>query len=410
MFGLRWPVVRLLGIPVFLDVSWLIILALLSLTLVGAFPVFMQDVFPESAPSYGPAVYWVMAPVAAVAFFICILLHELGHAAVARSRGMPIRGITLFLFGGVAEIGEEPRSPGIEFAVAIAGPIVTVFLAVTFGLLTWLGYGAGWPAPVIVVLGYLVFINTMLLVFNLIPAFPLDGGRVFRAILWKTTGSLRRATRWAAMTGQGFAFFLVLWGAMELFGGNLFGGLWMCLVGFFLRNAAQMSYSQVLMRQTLEGELVRRFMTPSPFIVSPSLDLRTFVEENVYRCQRKAFPVVLGETLVGYVDADMLARIPRSEWGHISVGDVMRRDLDGLCIEPDADAMAALDQMQRSGMGRLLVTDKGNLVGILSQNDLLRVLTLKLELEPEEVEKGGPGTAVRLGPPDMRKPNAMAHR
>jgi Zn-dependent protease/CBS domain-containing protein len=393
MFGKRWPLFRLLGIPVSIHPSWLIILAFLTFTLAGAFPVILEWVYPGEAEDFGRSAYWLMGLLAALAFFLCIVLHELGHAGAARARGIQMKGITLFLFGGVAETGEEPRSAGEEFVVAVSGPIVSVILAGLFWVLAATGYRAGWPPPVVIVLGYLAFINTMVLMFNLIPAFPLDGGRVLRAILWKTTGSLRKATWWATIAGEGFALVLIVWGALNIAAGNLFHGLWTCLIGLFLRDAARGSYEQVLVRQALEGEKVRRFMTPDPFVIPPSLDLHTWVEDFVYRHNRKAFPVVSEGRLEGYIETDVLAAVPRAEWDRHTVGELMRRDTDAISIQPDADAMAALEQMMRTGSGRLLVRENGRLVGILSQKDLLAFLTLKLELEPERPDRKPEGKA-----------------
>ena len=183
MFGTRWRLLRLLGIPISLDASWLIILALLTLSLARAFPAILQEYFPGGGTTLAPYAFWIMGLVTALAFFACIVLHELGHAVVARSRGMPIRGITLFLFGGVAELGDEPVSAGAEFLMAIAGPVVSAVLAVGFWFLAVAGYHGGWPPPVVAVLGYLAAINGLVLAFNLVPAFPLDGGRVLRSIL-----------------------------------------------------------------------------------------------------------------------------------------------------------------------------------------------------------------------------------
>jgi Zn-dependent protease/CBS domain-containing protein len=378
---MRWRLFRLVGIPISVDASWLVVLALLTLSLGSAFPVLLRQYFPGVTPDLAPYEYWLMGLVAALAFFVCILLHELGHAVVARSQGMPIRGITLFLFGGVAEMEDEPDTAGGEFLMAIAGPIVSVLLAVGLGLLAWLGYNGGWPHPVVIVLGYLAFINGLVLAFNLIPAFPLDGGRVLRSILWGATGDLRRATRWAALLGQAFAWLLIGWGVRQFFMGNWLGGVWMGLIGMFLNKAAQGSYQQVLVRQALQGEPVRRFMNPDPIAVPPSLDLRHWVEDFVYRYHRKTFPVVADGHLEGFIDTSALAQAPRPEWARHTIGEVMRHDIEAIAISPDADALQALGKMRRTGSSRLLVAEGDRLVGILSLKDLLSFLHLKIELE-----------------------------
>jgi Zn-dependent protease len=384
MFGNRWQLFRLYGIPVSVDASWLIILALVTLTTASVFPDLMHHYFGDSAPTLPPYEYWIMGLIAALAFFACILLHELGHAIVGRSRGIPIDGITLFLFGGVAELGDEPASAGSEFAMAIAGPIVSLILGIAFAVLTWIGYGGGWPPAVVLVLGYLSFINLLVLAFNLIPAFPLDGGRVLRSILWGITGNLRQATYVASRGGQAFAWLLIAWGVVQFFAGNWLGGIWSGLIGLFLNSAAQGSYQQVLIRKALQGELVRRFMNPQPITVPPSLDLRHWVEEYVYHLHHKAFPVVSDGHLEGLITTQDLAKIPRSEWGQHTVGEVMERDLKAVAISPDADALGALGKMQHGGVTRLLVTEGDRLVGIISLSDLLRFLHLKIELEGTE--------------------------
>jgi Zn-dependent protease len=370
MFGTRWRLFRLLGIPISLDASWLIILALLTWTLIS--------LFREAVPGLAVATYWAMGLAAALAFFTCIVLHELGHALVARKVGIPIRGITLFLFGGVAEMEDEPPSAGSEFLMAIAGPVVSAVLAAMFWLLS--GFVAEMPA-VEYPLRYLAVINLTVLIFNLIPAFPLDGGRVLRSALWGALGNLRRATYWAALAGQGFAWLLIGLGLLHFFAGFVFEGIWLGLIGLFLNNAARGSYQQVLMRQVLRGEPVSRFMNHRPIVVPPGLDLRGWVDDYVYRYHRKMFPVASNGHLEGVISTQVLAQYPRGEWDQHTVAEVMRHDVETISISPDTDALEALGKMQRTGSSRLLVMNHDRLVGIVSLKDLLRFLNLKLELE-----------------------------
>jgi Zn-dependent protease/CBS domain-containing protein len=373
MFGKRWRLFRLLGIPISVDASWLIILALIAWSL--------ADQFHQRYKMLNEWNYWIMGFVTALAFFLCIVLHELGHAVVARAFGMPIRGITLFLFGGVAELEGEPASAGSEFLMAVAGPVVSLVLTVLFAALWVVGSTSGWPAEVVAVFDYLGWINGTVLVFNLVPAFPLDGGRVFRSILWGATGNLRQSTRWASLVGQGFAFVLIGLGVVQFFFGNIVGGIWMGLIGMFLNSAARSSYQQVLIREALQGEPVRLFMNPDPVVVPPSLDLRHWVEDYVYRFHRKVFPVASNGHLEGVISTKALAQYPRDEWSQHTVGEVMGHDLAAASIPPDADALQALSKMQRTGLSRLLVTDGDRLVGIVSLKDLLRFLDQKIELE-----------------------------
>jgi Zn-dependent protease/CBS domain-containing protein len=374
MFSTRWHLFRLLGIPIGVDASWLVILALLTWTLVGEF---------RKIEGLSPAASWLLGLVTALGFFACIVLHEMGHAVVARRRGIPIRGITLFLFGGVAELEGEPKDAPSEFLMAIAGPLVSLVLAAAFWILWVVGRGT-WPQALTAMLFFLAWINTAVLVFNMLPAFPLDGGRVLRSILWGASGSLRRATRWASLAGQAFAWLLIGVGIWNFFQGAFISGLWMGLIGLFLNQAARGSYQQVLIRQMLQGEPIARFMNAAPIVVPPSLDLQHWVEDYVYRHHRKAFPVASDGRLEGIISTAMLADYPRDEWGQHTVGEVMRRDLGPVSIAPDTDALQALSQMQRTGSSRLLVTDGDRLVGIVSLKDLLGFLNLKLELEGEE--------------------------
>ena len=365
------------GIPISVDASWLIILALVTWSLA-------VQVFPQEPALAGlsRSTFWLMGLVTALAYFICILLHELGHSVVGRALGMPVRGITLFLFGGVSELGAEPASAGSEFLMAVAGPLVSAVLAIIFWIVQAVASQSGWWPPLVVVLYWLAWINTVVLLFNLVPAFPLDGGRVLRSILWGLQGNLRRATRWACYLGQGFAWLMIAAAVMFVFvAGDLVGGIWLGLIGLFLNNAAKSSYQQVIVRQALQGEPVRRFMNREPIVVPSALDLRHWVEDYVYRYHRKTFPVAADGHLEGFITTQDLAVYPRDEWDRHTVGEVMRRDFAGVTIRPDADALQALGQMQRTGFSRLLVTEGEHLVGIVSLKDLLRFLHLKIELE-----------------------------
>jgi Zn-dependent protease/CBS domain-containing protein len=383
MFGMRWRLFRLFGIPIGVDASWLIILALLTWTLINFFTI--------QVPGHTGGTYVVMGLATALAFFVCIVLHELGHAVVATRVGIPMRGITLFLFGGVAEMESEPPSPRSEFLMAIAGPLVSLVLAVVFFVLAYVGLANGWPRLYAIPLLYLGWINSVVLLFNMVPAFPLDGGRVLRSILWGTLNNLRRATLWASRCGQVFAWFLIGLGVLQLFAGNLFGGIWLGIVGLFLNNAAQMSYQQVVIRQALQGEPLRRFMNTDPVTVSPDLDLHTWVEDVVYRHHHKTYPVVSDDRLHGVISVRDLSLLPREEWPGHTVGEIMHREVDAISLPPDADALEALEKMNRTGSSRLLVVEGQRLVGLISLKDLLRFLELKLELHHRDDAPGGTG-------------------
>lgn len=373
MFSARWQIFRLFGIPFFIHISWLIILGLLTWTLTGF--------FQHELPGREGLDYGIMGLIAAVTFFVCIVLHEMGHAVVAQLSGTPVRGITLFLFGGVAELGGEPRSAGTEFAIAIAGPLVSLGLALGFWSAAIVGAAAELPAPIYVVCHYLAAINLTVLIFNMIPAFPLDGGRVLRSILWGATGDLRRATYWASLGGQGFAWFLIGVGILQVLTGNFIGGLWLGLIGLFLNNAARGSYQQVLVQEALEGEPITGFMNAEPVAVPPSLDLRHWVDDYVYPYHRKSFPVVADGHVQGFVTTRDLSKCPREDWGKHTVGELMHRDLRALSIAPDAQALDALRKMERTGANRLFVIEGDHLVGVVTLKNLLSYLRLKLGID-----------------------------
>jgi Zn-dependent protease len=358
-----------MGIPISLDASWLIILALLTWTLFS--------LFEQTVPGMPSGNLWALSLGTALAFFACIVLHELGHALVAGTVGIPVRGITLFLFGGVAEMEEEPASAGREFLMAIAGPVVSAVLAT----LLFLASGLSETLAFVVPLRYLAVINLAILIFNLVPAFPLDGGRVLRSALWGALGDLRRATWLASLAGQAFAAVLIVLGLVRLFAGSFVDGIWLGLIGLFLNNAARSGYDQVLVRQALHGEPISRFMNPTPITVPPGLDLRHWVDDFVYHYHRKMFPVTSDGHVAGVISTAALHRFPRDEWARHTVAEAMEPDVDTVSIAPATDALEALGKMQRTGSSRLLVLDGDRLVGIVSLKDLLRFLNTKLELE-----------------------------
>jgi Zn-dependent protease len=369
MDGTRFLLFRVRRIPVYVDLSWLLVFALLTWSLA-------EGTFGPARGDLSAAIVWLLATGTALAFFACIVLHELGHALVGRANGVPFRGITLFLFGGVAELDREPPSARSEFLMAVAGPAVSAVLAGAFGVLTVILHGVAWAGPAALVFEHLAWVNLAVLAFNLVPAFPLDGGRVFRAAAWAWTGDLRRATRWATAAGRGFGHLLIAVGVFSVLGGALVSGLWLVLIGLFLANLARRSYEAFVVTELLGGQPVARFMTRAPVTVPPDLDLRTLVDDFVYRYHRKAFPVVTGGKVVGLVRAEDVRDIPRAAWDRYTVVDVMDRDVDGLLVAPQAPATAALRRMQQSGSTRLLVVDAGQLVGVLSLRDLMGYLDL----------------------------------
>jgi Zn-dependent protease len=377
MFERRMTLFTVQGIPIRIDASWLLIAALVTWSLA-------MGVFPSLQPDLTPVMYWAMGAIGAILLFTSIVLHELAHAVVAQSQGMQIRGITLFIFGGVAELQDEPPSARTEFLVAIAGPIASIAIAATCWGAATVGRGLGWPPPVTAVLAYVAIMNGILVAFNLVPAFPLDGGRVLRSLLWHWKHDLQRATRIASEIGSAFGIVLIVLGFVSLVSGNLIGGFWWILIGMFLRNAAKTAYQQVIIRRALEGDPVRRFMTREPHTVPPNVTISDFVENYLYQFHHKLFPVTEDGDLRGCLHTRSLRLVPRESWPVTTVSQIAEPCGEENTIVPDMDAVSALGILNRTGASRLLVVDNGRLIGILSLKDLLRFLSLKVELNGDE--------------------------
>jgi Zn-dependent protease/CBS domain-containing protein len=382
MFGRRITLFRLFGFAVRIDASWLIIAALIVWSLAAG-------VFPQEFKGLAVSSYWWMALVAALAFFASIVFHEMCHSLVANHYQLPMKGITLFVFGGVAEMGSEPQNPKVEFLMAIAGPISSIVLGVVFYAIRMAGEGV-WPIEVIGVLSYLAWINLVLAAFNLVPAFPLDGGRVLRAVLWHFQGDLRRATRIASLIGSGFGVLLMIFGFYQLFYGFVISAMWYFLIGMFLRGASRASYEQILLRSALAGEPVEHFMHPDPVNVPPNISIRRLVEDYIYRYHFKAFPVVAGsQDLTGCVTTQDVKSVPREEWDQHTVSEIAKPCTADNTVDPHTDALKVLSKMQETGSGSLLVTERGHLLGIVSVKDLLQYLAAKLDLEGNSSRKPG---------------------
>lgn len=375
MFGRRIKLFKLFGFEVRIDLSWVIIAVLVVWSLAIGF-------FPFRYKNLSVQTYWLMGVAGAVGLFLSIIFHEIFHSLVARRFGIPMKGITLFIFGGVSEMGEEPTTAKAEFLMAIVGPLSSIAIALACYGIHIQGLRSGWSESVDGVVQYLAYINGLLAVFNLLPAFPLDGGRALRAILWGLRKNLRWATRVSSAVGFGFGVLFILLGVFQFLTGNVIGGIWLFLIGMFLQNAARMSYQQLLIRKALEGEPVRRFMKTDPVTVSPSISIRQLVEDYVYKYHFQMFPIVEGsDKLLGCITTKELKEIPREEWGQKTVGELATKCSPGNTIEPQADAMQALSIMARTGSGRLIVIEENRLVGVITLKDMLKFLSLKVELE-----------------------------
>lgn len=373
MFGKRITLFKLFGFAVRIDSSWFIIAALITWTSAG--------LFRSRYPGLSNGDYWIMGISGALALFASVVVHELFHSLVARRYGLPMKGITLFVFGGVAEMEDEPPNAKAEFLMAIAGPVASILIGLVFYLF-FLGARWVWPLQVVGVLYFLCGVNWMLAVFNLIPAFPLDGGRVLRSALWHWKGDLPRATRIASGIGSGFGILLIGLGVFRLFWGDFIGAVWWFLIGMFLRNASQASYQQVLMRTVLAGEPIQRFMKTDPVTVPPTLPVINLVEDFIYKHHHRMFPVVAdSNSLLGCVTVNDVKQIPREQWPQRTVQDIIHQCSAENTTSPETDAEQALARMTRTGISRLMVVRDNHLLGIISLRDLVSFLSTKLDIE-----------------------------
>ncbi|HEX2115466.1 MAG TPA: site-2 protease family protein [Alphaproteobacteria bacterium] len=383
MQGRRWTLLRLFGFEIRFELTWLILLALVVWTLSAGY-------FPEAYGNLASGTYFWMGVLGAIGLVASIVIHELSHSLVARAHGMTIRGITLFAFGGAAELEDEPPTARAEFLMAAAGPLTSLVLAIGFYLLSAALQAAAVPMPFVGVIQYLAFINVVLAVFNLVPAFPLDGGRMLRAVLWGWRGDMRWATRIAASLGGAFGLGLILLGIYNAVTGNIVGGMWYALIGLFVRAAAAGSYQRLVTRQILGRMPIARVMTREPVTVSPDATVAELVELYFLGRNLKLVPVVADAVVRGIVDVRAAKAVPRPEWELRRVVEILTPLSPENTIALGADASAALEQMQRTGQSRLLVMDGHRLAGIVSLKDMLRIVSLRLDLDDTgEAPSGG---------------------
>ncbi|HEX7119377.1 MAG TPA: site-2 protease family protein [Longimicrobiales bacterium] len=364
----------ILGFEIRLDFSWFIIFFLILW-------VFTFGVFPSNYPGLSSVAYLAMGVSGTLLFFASLLAHEISHSLVARAKGIPVEGITLFIFGGMSRTRMEAETPGDEFKIAGIGPLSSVVIAALFWGVGWLALSAGWSLAVVGVAQYLALLNFLLAVFNLLPGYPLDGGRLFRAAAWKYSGDYTKATRWATTGGKWLAYVLIAFGLLSVFQGNL-GGLWLVLIGWFLRNAAVASYQQHLLQQVLEEVRARDAMTPEPETVPPDLTLQELVDEHFLRRRYHAFPVVRDDRPLGLITLAQVKEVPREEWPRRTVAETMTSvDHDSVTVRPEERMSDVLQKMEQSGARRVLVTRDGHLEGIITTGDVAGWLQRARELE-----------------------------
>ena len=362
---------RIFGIEIGLHYSWFLIALLIVFSL--------SSQFHTSNPQWGDGVILGLAVATAILFFVSLLLHELAHSIVAKSNGLPVKEITLFALGGVSQIEKNPTSARLEFWMAFVGPLTSAAIG-GICMLAARAVGGTSSDPWMAMLLWLGYINLTLAAFNLIPGYPLDGGRVLRAIVWWKTGDADRSTRAAAKTGEAVAFAFIAFGIFQFFGGAGVGGLWTAFIGWFLLQAARESYAQVGLAHALEGVRVADVMTRDCPTVDGSLNVQNFVEQELLRTGRRCFVVVEKGEVTGLVTPHEIKQIDRAKWPFMTLHDVMRPIRDLRSVAPGDSLKSALELMSRDDVNQLPVVSNGHLEGMLSRAQLLTYLQTHAEL------------------------------
>ena len=358
------PLGRILGIPIGLDFSWFLIFALLTWSLATSY-------YPAEFKNWPVTQYWIVGALTTILMFVSVLIHELGHSVVAMRYKIPVRSITLFIFGGIAQIGAEPPSAIAEFWIAIAGPVTSFALALLFGLLQPLVSAL---APVLALAKYLAYINGTLALFNLIPGFPLDGGRVFRAMVWGSTHNLRRATLVAANLGRFIAYLFIILGVWQMVTGNFGNGLWIAFIGWFLESAAASQIRQQTIHDLLAGHRVIDTMRRDYTVVSPSESIEQLVNEHFLGSAQRSLIVGQNEQVLGLLTLHAIRKILRSNWPFTTAAQAMIPAEQMKRVRPDVELVAALEEMDRDGVNQLPVMVDNQIQGVLGRDDVISLL------------------------------------
>lgn len=363
---------RVLGIQVSIDYTWFIVFVLFAWSLAFGY-------FPFHYPGMERSTYLLMGLVSSLLLFSCVLVHELSHSYTANRLGLDISEITLFIFGGLARLTKEPDDAWVEFRIAVAGPAASIVLAAVFYAISSLIPATAYPVASAIT-RYLYMINLVLAVFNMIPGFPLDGGRVLRALWWMKTGDVEKATVVASRIGKGFAILLIMLGFFQLATGNFVGGLWSVFIGVFLQQAAQSGYQQLLIKKALEGVKVRDVMSKGVVTLEEGMTLSKVVDDFFFRYHYASFPVVSEGKTVGILTLNSVKGVEKERWADTPVKEVMYRLTPEDFLSPEDGALLAMTKLSESPIGRFPVLDKGELVGIISRSDIMRTMEFRAAL------------------------------
>ena len=365
-----WRIAKVFGIDIKIDSSWIIIFILFSWVL-------SANYFPQRFHDWPRGLYWIIGIITSLLIFASVLVHELAHSLVALKQGEKVRSITLFLLGGVAQITEEPKRPLREFTMALAGPMASLLIAFLFLILSFILRGIS--EPLWASASYLAMINTVLAIFNLFPGFPMDGGRVLRSIIWKVTGNLKKATKIASKIGQGFAFFLIFVGILQILRAN-FLGLWLIFIGWFLHSAAVRGYNQVMVEAMLRGVRAEDLMTKNFETVTIDLSVQSLVDDYILKKRERVFLVSDKGSLKGIVCLEDVKSTPSEKWAMTKVGEIMTPKEKLEAVSPNADGSQVLKSITAKDIHQIPVMEGEKIAGIICRSDILRFIQLRSEL------------------------------
>jgi Zn-dependent protease/predicted transcriptional regulator len=378
---------RIMGIPIRIHYTLWFVFILIAWSLAVGY-------MPQQYPGLSTATYWAIGIASAIILFVSILVHELSHSYIAKKNGLPIARITLFFFGGVSEMTEEPQDPGLEVRMAAAGPLMSFLIAGVLGALWYLGEAAHAPVAIIATLGYAALINGVLGVFNLLPAFPLDGGRVFRGSIWKRSNNLVGATRTATRVTEVISLLMMFGGFAFIIFGDFVDGIWVIVLGWFIRSGAETSLKQTLVGEALLGVSVGDIMTREVLTVPPEITVQKLVSDYLLVHRHGGYPVMKNGEVLGVVTLQCVRAVPKEKRDSVTVREAMVPFERTVMVKSSVTALDAMQKMARNKVGRVLVTDGGRLVGIATREDIVSTIQTRQELEL------GPG----LGPSGLPSP------
>jgi Zn-dependent protease/predicted transcriptional regulator len=374
---------RIMGIPIRIHYSLWFVFLLIAWSLAVGY-------MPQQYPGLGTVTYWAIGVVSAIILFVSVLVHELAHSYIAKKNGLPIARITLFFFGGVSEMTEEPQDPGLEVRMAAAGPLMSFLIAAVLGGLWFLGGFARVPVAIIATLGYAALINGVLGVFNLLPAFPLDGGRVFRGSVWKLSNNFVGATRTATRVSEGISLLMMFGGVMLILFGEFVDGIWVMVLGWFIRSGAETSLKQTLVGEALFGVSVGDIMSREVLTVPPEITVQQLVSDYLLVHRHGGYPVVKNGEVLGVVTLQCVRAVPKEKRDSVTVREAMVPFEHTIMVKSSVTALDAMQKMARNKVGRVLVIDEGRLVGIATREDIVSTIQTRQELELGPGPSGSP--------------------